>query len=223
MLKKDFHTKLLEIRKKHALTQGDLSDLLNVSKSYLAQVERLEKNSSFKLAQAVANAFDLPLCEMLNIKSKAFDLPLLKKDAKLKTNATIKDVLYQSKECVNTILNLNNNLFALSLDRDVNYLMLDTDVKYCFNKNDFYIFDFISSKDTDTKEDTKEDSLESIINTNKDKLFLISSLESTKYTLSVGYLRKLNNKLALMNNNKVLKTIEYKNIKGLLKHQIKSF
>ncbi len=57
---------LKEIRKKHNLTQQELAERLEVSRSTIAQVEAGNNSLSLELAKKIANAFNISLSSLLD-------------------------------------------------------------------------------------------------------------------------------------------------------------
>lgn len=64
-LKKKFGKRLKGLRKKHKLSQSELSALTNIDKGSLQRIER-GYNSTLKTFRKLANAFEISLSELFN-------------------------------------------------------------------------------------------------------------------------------------------------------------
>lgn len=58
--------RIKELRKLYKYTQDDLSDLSNIARSTLGNIETAQNDITFTKLNKIANAFDLSLSEFLN-------------------------------------------------------------------------------------------------------------------------------------------------------------
>lgn len=58
--------RIKELRKLHKYTQDDLSDLSNIARSTLGNIETAQNDITFTKLNKIARAFDLSLSEFLN-------------------------------------------------------------------------------------------------------------------------------------------------------------
>lgn len=58
--------RIKELRKSHKYTQDDLSDLSNIARSTLGNIETAQNDITFTKLNKIASAFNLSLSEFLN-------------------------------------------------------------------------------------------------------------------------------------------------------------
>ncbi|MEQ7052841.1 helix-turn-helix transcriptional regulator [Paenibacillaceae sp. P-4] len=61
------------IRKEKGLTQHELAELANLSRSYIADVERKRYNPSFESIQAIANALGVKVSKLIGESTEDID------------------------------------------------------------------------------------------------------------------------------------------------------
>jgi transcriptional regulator with XRE-family HTH domain len=62
------------IRKEKGLTQHELAELANLSRSYIADVERKRYNPSFESIQAIANALGVKVSKLIGESTEDTDI-----------------------------------------------------------------------------------------------------------------------------------------------------
>jgi transcriptional regulator with XRE-family HTH domain len=60
-----YHRALKTIRQYHRLSQADLAAQLNISRSYLNEIERDRKEPSLEVLRKYASRFDIPLSSLM--------------------------------------------------------------------------------------------------------------------------------------------------------------
>ena len=66
ILLKKLANRIKELRKLHKFTQDDLSDVSNIARSTLGNIETAKNDITFTKLNKIAKAFDLSLSEFLN-------------------------------------------------------------------------------------------------------------------------------------------------------------
>lgn len=62
----NFKDKLIELRKKHNMTQDDLSKALKVSRSTIGNYETGLREPNFEMLEKIADCFNVSMAELLN-------------------------------------------------------------------------------------------------------------------------------------------------------------
>ncbi len=69
-VKKQFGNKLKKIRKSKSITQEKLSEMSNMDRSYISDVERGVKNISLEKINKLATALEVPLSELFKFNEE---------------------------------------------------------------------------------------------------------------------------------------------------------
>lgn len=67
---RDVSRALLAIRKFHGVKQGELSESLGVSSSYLCEIEKGRKNINLELLKKYSDYFDIPVSSILFLSER---------------------------------------------------------------------------------------------------------------------------------------------------------
>ena len=89
---------LKKIRLFHKLKQNELSRELNISNSYLSEIENGKKSPSIELLQSYSNYFDLPVSSLLYFSEQLENEGKISKTFRIKSASFILKILDWSTE-----------------------------------------------------------------------------------------------------------------------------